>query len=77
LIAAIKAMAKEHGISADKFEFQMLYGCRPDVQRQLVAEGYRLRVYVPFGTHWAGYFYRRVLERRENLFFAVSSIFWR
>ncbi|HVS45332.1 MAG TPA: proline dehydrogenase family protein [Verrucomicrobiae bacterium] len=77
IIAAVKAFAKEHGIGADRFEFQMLYGCRPDVQRQLVAEGYRLRVYVPFGTHWAGYFYRRVLERRENLFFAVSSIFWR
>jgi len=53
----------------------MLYGCRPQVQRRLVAEGYRIRVYVPFGTHWAGYFYRRVLERRENLWFAVSSMF--
>jgi proline dehydrogenase len=77
LIAAVKEIAKEHGIAADRFEFQMLYGCRPEVQRQLVAQGYRLRIYVPFGTHWAGYFYRRVLERRENLFFAVSSIFWR
>ncbi len=53
----------------------MLYGCRPRVQRNIVAEGYRLRVYVPFGTHWAGYFYRRVLERRENLLFAISSAF--
>ncbi|HEY5256779.1 MAG TPA: proline dehydrogenase family protein [Candidatus Baltobacteraceae bacterium] len=76
IIAHIKTFARENGIASERFEFQMLYGCRPEVQRQLVAEGYRLRVYVPFGTHWAGYFYRRVLERRENLFFAVSSIFW-
>ena len=55
----------------------MLYGCRPHVQRELVAQGYRLRVYVPFGTHWAGYFYRRVLERRENALFALSSMFSR
>jgi len=75
LIAALKQFARDRGIGRDRFEFQMLYGCRPRVQRELVAQGYRLRVYVPFGTHWAGYFYRRVLERRENLFFALSSIF--
>jgi proline dehydrogenase len=75
LIDDIKAFAKASGIGPERFEFQMLYGCRPHVQRQLVAEGYRVRVYVPFGTHWAGYFYRRVLERRENLWFAISSMF--
>jgi proline dehydrogenase len=75
LISAIKAFVKEARISNDRFEFQMLYGCRPGVQRDIVAEGYGLRVYVPFGTHWAGYFYRRVLERRENALFALSSIF--
>lgn len=77
LIAAVKEFAAGQGIANDRFEFQMLYGCRPRVQREIVANGYRLRVYVPFGTHWAGYFSRRVLERRENLFFALSSIFSR
>jgi proline dehydrogenase len=77
LISAVKEFAKAQGIANDRFEFQMLYGCRPSLQRQIVAEGYRMRIYVPFGTHWAGYFYRRVLERRENLVFALSSIFSR
>lgn len=77
LIAAVKDFVAARGISRDRFEFQMLYGVRPSVQRQIVAEGYRLRIYVPFGTHWAGYFYRRVAERRENALFAVSSIFSR
>jgi proline dehydrogenase len=75
LIAAVKDFVAQRQIGSDRFEFQMLYGCRPKVQRQIVAEGYRLRVYVPFGTHWAGYFYRRVLERRENALFALSSVF--
>ena len=77
LIAAVKQFASDEHITRDRFEFQMLYGCRPGVQRQIVAEGYRLRVYVPFGTHWAGYFFRRVVERRENALFALSSIFSR
>jgi proline dehydrogenase len=77
LIAAIKTIAKTEKVATDRFEFQMLYGCRPHVQRELVAQGYRLRIYVPFGTHWAGYFYRRVLERRENALFALSSMFSR
>jgi proline dehydrogenase len=77
LIAAVKAFAAAEKIGPDRFEFQMLYGCRPSVQQQIVAEGYRLRIYVPFGTHWAGYFSRRVLERRENALFALSSIFSR
>jgi proline dehydrogenase len=77
LIAAVKQFAGERGIAAERFEFQMLYGCRPKVAREIVAQGYRLRIYVPFGTHWAGYFYRRVLERRENALFALSSIFSR
>jgi proline dehydrogenase len=77
LIAAVKRFVAERGLANDRFEFQMLYGCRPRVQREIVAQRYRLRVYVPFGTHWAGYFYRRVLERRENLLFALSSIFSR
>lgn len=77
LIATVKEIVARDRIQNEAFEFQMLYGCRPELQRRLVAEGYRLRVYVPFGTHWAGYFYRRVAERRENAFFALSSIFGR
>ena len=77
LIDAIKSFVKNNGIATDSFEFQMLYGCRPEAQRQLVREGFRVRVYVPFGTHWAGYFYRRVVERKENAWFALSSMFTR
>jgi proline dehydrogenase len=77
LIAAVKEFVLANGIARDRFEFQMIYGVRPQLQRDLVREGYRLRVYVPFGTHWAAYFYRRVAERKENLLFAVSSIFSR
>jgi proline dehydrogenase len=77
LIAAVKDFVKAKNISRDRFEFQMIYGVRPQIQRELVREGYRLRVYVPFGTHWAAYFYRRVAERKENLLFALSSIFSR
>ncbi len=77
LVASVKDIVRREAIATDRFEFQMLYGCRPQLQRQLVAEGYRMRIYVPFGTHWAGYFYRRVAERRENALFALSSIFGR
>ncbi|HEX5274647.1 MAG TPA: proline dehydrogenase family protein [Candidatus Rubrimentiphilum sp.] len=77
LIAAVKDFVKEKNIARDRFEFQMIYGVRPQLQRELVNEGYGLRVYVPFGTHWAAYFYRRVAERKENLLFALSSIFSR
>jgi proline dehydrogenase len=77
LIAAVKRFVAEQRIPNDRFEFQMLYGCRPRVQREIVAQGYRLRIYIPFGTHWASYFYRRVLERPENALFALSSIFSR
>jgi proline dehydrogenase len=73
LIAAIREIAPSLGRGKDEFEFQLLYGVRPDVQRALVQAGYRVRVYVPFGTHWARYFRRRMLERRENLTFALRS----
>jgi proline dehydrogenase len=75
LIDAVKAHAREHNIGPERFEFQMLYGIRPNKQRRIAAEGYRMRVYVPFGTHWAGYFYRRLTERKENVFFVVRSLF--
>jgi proline dehydrogenase len=74
IIAAVERFTRERGIRPERFEFQMLYGVRPELQRRLVAEGYRLRVYVPYGTHWAGYFYRRITERKENAFFALRSM---
>ena len=74
LIEAVETFARERGVGRDRFEFQMLYGVRPELQRRLVGAGYRVRIYVPYGTHWAGYFYRRVTERKENLMFALRSM---
>jgi proline dehydrogenase len=74
IITAVETFVREREIGRDRFEFQMLYGVRPELQRRLVAEGYRLRIYVPYGTHWAGYFYRRMTERPENALFALRSI---
>jgi proline dehydrogenase len=71
---AVKAFTAEHGIGKDRFEFQMLYGVRPDFQERLAAEGYNVRVYVPYGTHWMQYFYRRVRERRENMLLALRAL---
>ncbi len=59
------------------FEFQMLYGIRRDLQDQLIADGYTVRIYVPFGTHWYPYFMRRLAERPSNLWFFVSNFFHR
>jgi proline dehydrogenase len=75
IIEAVKAFARGRDIGKDQFEFQLLYGVKPELQRQLAADGYKVRVYVPFGTHWAGYFYRRIAERRENALFALGSMF--
>jgi len=62
-------------IPADRFEFQMLYGLRPRRWDELVAAGHRVRVYVPYGTHWFPYFYRRLRERRENIYFVLRNLF--
>ncbi len=77
LIAAIRTFARERGIGPERFEFQMLFGVRPDLQRALARDGYRVRIYIPYGTHWASYFYRRITERPENALFALRSIFSR
>jgi len=77
IINAVKDFVAENNIALDRFEFQMLYGIRPEMQRRLVAEGYRVRIYVPYGAHWAGYFYRRITERKENAFFVLGSLFKR
>lgn len=62
-------------IAASRFEFQMLYGLRPRRWEELVAAGYNMRVYVPFGTHWFPYFYRRLRERKENVLFVLKNLF--
>lgn len=74
MIDAVKAHARERGIGSDRFEFQMLYGIRRDLQTALLAEGYRVRVYVPFGKQWFPYFMRRLGERPANVVFVVKSI---
>lgn len=61
-------------IGAERFEFQMLYGLRPKRWDELVSAGYNVRIYVPYGTHWFPYFYRRLRERKENVWFVVRSL---
>ena len=75
MIEATCRFAKERGIEAHQFEFQMLYGVRRDLQRSLVAKGYRVRVYIPFGTEWYPYFMRRLAERPANLLFMARNFF--
>ncbi len=77
LIVECEAFVAQNGISKDRFEFQMLYGMRNAVQRRLAEEGYRVRCYVPFGTHWLPYFMRRLRERPENVFFVFKNLFRR
>ena len=74
MIAETKRFAAEHGIDRSRFEFQMLYGIRRDLQRTLVAEGYPFRVYVPFGTDWFPYFMRRLGERPANVGFVLKGL---
>ena len=74
MIAAAKAFAKQHNIAPSRFEFQMLYGVRRDLQRQLVAEGYNVRVYIPFGREWYPYFMRRLAERPANVIFIAKNM---
>ena len=75
MIDATKAHAKSKGYASDRFEFQMLYGIRRDLQAALVKEGYRVRVYVPFGKQWYPYFMRRLGERPANVSFVVKAMF--
>ncbi len=75
MIAETIRFAADKKISKDDFEFQMLYGVRTDLQRQLVADGYRVRIYVPYGTEWFPYFMRRLAERPANLGFFARNFF--
>lgn len=74
MISAAKNFAQEKSISKSSFEFQMLYGIRRDLQRALVAEGYNLRVYTPFGAEWYPYFMRRLAERPANVLFLAKNL---
>ena len=74
MVEATKRFAKENSISPDRYEFQMLYGVRRDLQEKLVREGYRMRVYVPFGTQWYPYLMRRLAERPANVMFITGNI---
>jgi len=74
IIKEAKRFVKANNISADRFEFQMLYGVRRDLQDRLVREGYRMRVYVPFGTQWYPYLMRRLAERPANVAFLTGNV---
>ena len=74
IINQAKIFASRENLSRDSFEFQMLYGIRRDLQQRLVREGWRLRVYIPFGTEWYPYFMRRLAERPANAFFIARNL---
>lgn len=75
IIESTLAWVREHAIRPDEFEFQMLYGVGRERQRELVAQGYHMRLYVPYGTAWYPYFMRRLAERPANLWFFVTALF--
>jgi len=75
LITHVKEHARARGIAAERFEFQMLYGVRRDLQDGLRREGYNVRVYVPYGTEWYPYLMRRMAERPANVWFIVGNVF--
>jgi proline dehydrogenase len=75
LIAATQEYARAHGIPPDRYEFQLLYGIRRQLQRDLIRQGARVRLYVPFGREWYAYFMRRLAERPANLLFLLRNLF--
>jgi proline dehydrogenase len=75
MIAATIDFIGREGIGKEKFEFQMLYGIRRDLQRQLARNGYNMRIYVPYGKHWYPYFMRRLAERPANIWFVLKNLF--
>jgi proline dehydrogenase len=74
MIAAAKDIAKHHGLEPSRYEFQMIFGVRRDLQEQIARQGYGMRIYVPFGTSWYPYFMRRLAERPANIFFLLRQI---
>jgi len=74
IIEEAKRFARQRGLPGEGFEFQMLYGIRRDLEKQLVQQGYRLRLYVPYGEAWYPYFMRRLAERPANLLFLLRNL---
>ena len=74
MISLARRWTADRSIATERFEFQMLYGIRRDLQGQLVRDGYRVRIYVPFGREWFPYFMRRLGERPANVAFVVRSV---
>jgi proline dehydrogenase len=74
IIRQAQAFARKENIAPESFEFQMLYGIRRDLQQSLVRDGWRMRVYIPFGTEWYPYFMRRLGERPANVFFIARNL---
>jgi proline dehydrogenase len=74
MIDATIDFAQREGIGKEKFEFQMLFGIRRDLQRQLARDGYNMRIYVPYGKHWYPYFMRRLAERPANIWFVMKNL---
>lgn len=74
MIEATRDYAAKHNIASDRFEFQMLYGIRRDLQEQLVRDGYRMRIYTPYGTAWYPYLMRRMAERPANMMFVLGGV---
>jgi proline dehydrogenase len=74
MITATLAHAQDRGCAPEHFEFQMLYGIRRDLQRKVIEQGYRLRLYVPFGEAWYPYFMRRLAERPANVWFLFRNL---
>jgi proline dehydrogenase len=75
LVAAAQVYARAHGLAPDRFEFQFLYGIRRQLQRDLAKQGWRVRIYVPYGREWYAYFMRRLAERPANLFVLLRNLF--
>jgi proline dehydrogenase len=75
IVEAMRAFVREQHVPKTAFEFQMLYGVRRDLQRRLAAEGFGVRVYIPFGPEWYPYFMRRLAERPANVLFLAKNFF--
>jgi len=74
MLSRVADIVRARGIAPDRYEFQLLYGVRRDLQRQLLADGHRVRIYVPYGTEWWPYFMRRLAERPANVWFVLRSL---
>jgi proline dehydrogenase len=74
IIATTQRFARQHNIAPESFEFQMLYGIRRRLQRALIQQGWRVRLYVPYGPEWYAYFMRRLAERPANLLFVMRNL---